>query len=419
MVLPFNPPTTFTDQTSFGGTADGDTADRYPWYSPSKSKAEAGDLLLFPEEPTDADFVRRYERYQLAKVIVSDVPEDAVRNGFGVRHVLSDSEGITPDPEFNLKFQKVYRDIIFAPFLKGLKLCRLFGYCPLMIGYKENLAGEVRAKLGLPPNSETPTLIEYLQPLKKPIVTLNTTDTLPKEVLSIQVSTSKKGEPKRIDKSRFIMIENESISDDREGMSSLLPVWDLLTVQKHADWSIGQDLWRGASGLLTLFAAPGATSADATAALEAVDNLTAKTRVVLPPGWDAKDISPTRSSYNVKFSYEIVVQQIAAGTRIPFYVLSPVSYGKRKDDLMKEYESFLFSYQTAFLSPILTQIFKKFQVSKQLPEGSFEIIWNPSLESPYQIASEKYMESLSRKADVETIQKEKTLIETRTENAKN
>lgn len=362
--------------------------DRFPWGTPTKARVEAGEDVLFPETITNSELINRFQRYQLVKVIISDVAEDAVRNGF-----IAESTADPGNEDFNNDFQRIYGSFLAAPFLKTLKYCRFYGHSELYFGYGDRETGN----LANPPNGDPFPYIKKLIPLYPAQFDLSVTDYLPIEVSSIRIhfSEGSEEEDKLIYRSRFIHFENESFIEDRRGMSVLSPVWDLLTVQKHADWSIGQDMWRGAAGLLTLFAPPGTESADALSALKAIDNINAKSRLVLPPGFDAKDLSPARTAYNVRHSYEILVRQIAAGTRIPVSAL----LRKQTTKIDPEYEGFLYSMQKTFIEPLLREAFLKFQETTQLTEGDFKIIWKPAAESPYAEteASSIYMKALAEK----------------------
>lgn len=387
-VKKFRGRTHFTDSKS-RVSKDFEDHDRFPWYSPTLSDIKAGDIGLFPESISDTEVEARYERYQLVRVIINDVVEDAFRNGFFILN-LSDQE----DSNMDAEFQALYETTIQDSLIRSIIFCRLDGYSTLYFGY-----GDLgKAELKSPPHDEE--RIKHLVPLRKTQFEMSTTDTLPAEVEYILVNFSGEGE-EEVNSARFIHLENKSLANDCKGQSALAPIWDLLTVQKHADWSIGQDLWRGSTGLLTLFAPAGTTSADATSALDAIDNITAKTRLVLPPGFDAKDMAPARVAYNVKHAYDIVVRQIAAGTRIPEFLLNP-SFRHKAREVDPEYLGFLYSLQTSFITPLLRNVFKKFQGTAQLPEGEFRILWKKAAESPYDESASLYMRALAKKFEIET-----------------
>ena len=358
-----------------------DNTYRFPWYTPTKDKVESGKMRLFPEEPSDSDLEYRYGRYQLAKVIVNDVAEDALRYGFTIG-----SAGAKDEKAINAKFQQVYSDSILSPLLRGVKYCRLWGFSDLYFGYKDDEEVEGLSK----PVAGNPK-IEFIEAFRKPEITLRLSEGLPRRLESVDLKLTEES-ILNVHPERIVHLENEALTRDREGMSCLMPVWDLLTVQKNADWAIGQDLWRGASGLMTLFAPEGATGSDAETALSAIENLHAKSRLALPPGWTAKDMSPARVAYNVRYAYEIVVNQIAVGTRLPISVLTPWAR-KKGVPVDSEYLGFLYSYQTTFIGPILKKIFRRFQRAEQLPEGDFEILWRTVEGSPWEEAKKRFMEA--------------------------
>jgi len=366
----------------------GDVTSSFPYFSPTKEKFEAGEVRLFPESVSEVDLEYRFRRWALVKAIVNDVPEDAMRRGFTILNLVDKG-----DEDMNAKFQTVYSNKIKSPFLRALKYSRHYGFTDLYFGYKD-AGADGKDGLAVPPRNNPQ--IDFIEPFRKPEITLYLSETLPKHIEKIEIKTSAEAGALEIHPTRIIHIENEALSRNREGMSALEPVWDLLSIQKNAEWAMGQDMWRGAAGLLTLYAAEGAKPEDAIAALAAIENLHAKSRIVLPPGWKAEQLSPTRVAYNIKAMYEIIVSQISAGTRIPSSVLNP--YRQMKDTgALTEYNEFLFTYKTIDIGPILKRVFRRFQKSGQLPQGDFEIIWTATEVSPYEAAKATYMEVIGER----------------------
>jgi hypothetical protein len=359
--------------------------DRFPWWTPTLDKAQSGLNKLFPELITDAELDHRYERNPLVKVIIDDVPEDALRNGFFIYNVNDPT-----DQKLDTEFQKIYSTYIFRPFLKAIKMCRLRGHSFLYVHYKEGENMLLESPITELPGMVTMPNIEYLFPLDSNLVETTLTEYIPRRIQKIGVKF-KDDESLAVHPDRFIHLENEGIGYDLMGKSVLAPVWDLLTIQDHAHWSIGQELWRGASGFLCVFAPKGATSADADAVLTALDNISSKTRAVFPPGWDAKDLAPSRISYDVRASYEVIIKQISAATRIPVSVLLP----QVKDSSSSNYEQYLFTYQVSFITPVLEKIFTRFIKSGMLEDTPYEIRWFSQQGSPYEAAKTIYLKALS------------------------
>lgn len=364
----------------------------FPWYTPSRVRVEAGETQFFPEIVEDKALIRLYKRSQLAKVIVDDVPEDAIRNGFKVNPV----DETTNAEEFDIKFQKIYQTFIFKPFLKGVKLCRLFGHSFLYIGYKE----------GEKPPLEGPPLavsegrvppIGYLLPLGKTKAEIEVTDALPAGIKHVKISFVE-NEPLEVHPSRVIHLENEGLDYDLEGRSVLEPVFDLLNIQKSSDWSLGQSLFRGAAGLLVITAGKGATAENAADALAATEDMHTKAHLVLPDTWDAKDAAGSKKVSDLVSPYETIVRQIAAGARIPISEL--LSKGTFVMDM--NYEAYLYSYQQLFIGPALKKIFRKFQATGALPEGDFNIMWKPPTTPAREAAKTAYMTALTKKFEAET-----------------
>ena len=366
-----------------------DLADRFPWYTPSISKIKEGKIRLFPEEITDEEIEYRYRRFALVKVIIDDPVEDALRNGFFIEN--KENEG---DETLDSEFQSIYDAYVKRPFMKALKMSRAYGYSFLYLAYRDNIKDLSVARPTLSGKNTDP-YIKYLYPISKRISTINTTDQIPKSIKNIDVEFTS-NEKSIIHPSRLVHLEHGALDYDLKGRSVLESVWDLLTILKHAEWSIGQELWRGASGLLCLFAPAGADAVDAADALNAVDNISSKTRLALPPGWTAKDIAPSRISYDVKASYETIVRQISAGTRIPNTVLLPAV----KASSPREYEDFLFTTQVTEIEPSLRTIFRLFQRSGQITNKSFRIRWFSKTGDAQEEAKTKYLRALAKRLEL-------------------
>jgi len=379
-------------------------SDVFPWFTPTRERRERGEGELFPEAITDGALEARYKRYQLAHVIINDVAEDCFRAGFDVMPLDPNVD----KEEFSSQFDKVFSHYLRQPILKAFKCCRLYGSSSLIFFFNEQMP---TIDFNQPPSvrfSGKTAEISSVTPIKKTDLSITMSNTIPKKIDQLSIYSGN-GEVK-LHPSRYVYLENDTIDEDGLGSSSLSPVFDLLTVQKHADWSMGQGLWRGAAGLLTLTTPAGTTSSDARAALDAVENIHAKTRLVLPPGWDAKDLTANSSTARaLPEIYKIIVSQIAAGSRVPVSVLlGETKTSKKPYD--PNYEGFICSLQNNFLTHILSSCFMKFQASGQLPDGDFKIIWRRFMSDPYEEAKREYMEAVARRMSPPTEVKEQKVF---------
>ena len=382
-----------------------DLSYRFPYSSPTKTEVDDGKGQLFPELITPDQARFRYKRFQLVKVIINDVAEDTLRNGFKIQKITPGMEENDFDTRFDQEFQRIYRDLLSAGFLKTFKLARLDGRAALYLAYGDKGFAGLEEK---PESVRFRSIIKSSIPLSVRDFEVSVSETIPRRVEKIMLSSEvEKGQV--INPSRFIYFENESMMGDRLGQSELSPIWDLLTVQKHADWSIGQELWRGASGLIVVTMPPGATGPDATLVLNALDNINAKTRTVIPAGSGVANLASTGST-NVRSSYDILLGQMAASTRIPAFLLSPTKMRINDKGIDSQYAGYLFSIQQSFLTPLLRDCFRRLQETKQLPEGDFNILWTPLDVSPREAATTNYLNVLSEKMSSETKEKQRVEV---------
>ena len=355
---------------SFFIDAINSTAQRlgFPFSSPQPS---AKGKALFAASFSDDEILTRVKRYQLAKVVIHDVSEDCFDKGFIVKN-LEDKT----DEKLNEEYQRVFKKIIKKPVIKALKLSRALGYSILLIGFddKKELKEPVTGK---------PRISYLLAISKKKVVELKISKELPSEIEYVKIQDV--GKITQIHPDRFIHMENEGLDDDKKGESALMCVMDLLTVQKNADWAIGQRLWRWAAGLLAVFFPSSITKSTD---IDRIENMFAevnsKSVLTLPSGYDAKTVGPEGKAVNVRDAYSIIVDQIAAGVRIPTSVLSGAVAGTgkapRKD--LDDYGNTLSTIQSNQLVPVLDKIFGLMGRAGQLTRKKYGIEWNPIYKIP-------------------------------------
>lgn len=344
----------------------------FPWTYPKLNQRPIG--TLFASTIDDLLLEDMYRRYQLARRIVDAPVEESFYQEFEFIPLLRDE---FESNEMHQKAMRLYKLNQFK-LMRFAKLVRLYGHSELLFGWTDekrlwNLP--VRFDQGNRKNTWT-----YTQPIPKPNEQeLKESDTIPVRIEYLSIVFGSEA-ISNIHPSRFIHAMNPKlIEEDKEGESVLLPIANMLNVQVHADWSIGQNLWRSASGLLALGGTKQQRSdAEIQAAIASVENHNAKTVLYVPFGWTVKNIQKG-SPIAIARTYKIVIEQIAAGSGIPVSIL----LGSQRGALAPPEEDKIVYYRTVgtvqetLLTPLLTKFFRMGQLGGHIPPGGFKIVWNP------------------------------------------
>lgn len=318
---------------------------------------------MFQEVITDGDRTEMFKRNQLAHAIVGDVASDA----------LTSFEILKPDgeefSELNDAFQAIYTEKIAISLLRTLTYMRIHGQAGLLVGFTDEKDFKTTVAQG--------AKIDYFQALPKELVSEIVLDKDAKTeevILPLTLNHYKLKSGKNIDASRIIHLHTFSLGESNlDGLSCLDPIYDLLTIIKSMDWGVGQTMWRQGAGLTTLTAPEGSKQAQVDAIDDAVADINAKSVLTVPAGTKVESHRP--GGLPPEGFYNVTVNQIAAGSRIPISILLGSQRGtisaSEKD--RKDYYELLKSIQINYITPTLLKIIKLLQVSKQLPEGEFSV----------------------------------------------
>lgn len=338
----------------------------FPWLTPHPTKTTK-EIGYFQKTISQTDLYEMYKRNQLAHNIVFNVAVDALNAAFVVK-----KPGGEEAEELNSAAQSLYVEAIQLPLLRCYTYARLYGSAGLLIGYRDAKRFEELA--------DQHDKIEYLFALppkwvkQKVAVKDNAGNiTIPPELESYELSTPYL----KIHASRIVHLQPLSIEEDLDGESVLYPIFDVLTVLKNMDWAVGQTMFRHGAGLTTVVAGVGATQDQIDAIDAAVTEINAKTVITFPPGVEIATHRP--SALDPAPYYSVISSQIAGGANIPVSILLGAQKGAleaaTKD--RKDYADMLSSIRSSVLTPALMQIFKRYQLTGQLPKGEFSIEWVP------------------------------------------
>ena len=337
----------------------------FPFLTPHPTKIGKA-IGYFQVKITDSDLYLMYKRNQLAHNIVLNVTYDIFAPGF-----QCESE----DKEFNDKVQQIYKRYIHAPLFQTYLQSRLYGFAGMLIGFDDGNNLDKSTKVG--------AKISYLYSIPHDWVFHAVPEKdekgnilLPRK-LAYYTLKYLKTESTKIDASRLVHVQPSSIEDDFEGESVLFCIYDLLTVLKTMDWSIGQAMYRHGGGLTTIVSGEGCK--DPQAQIDAIEedtrDINTKTVLVLPPKSNVSSQQP--GALNPAGYYQAVMSQISAGCNIPVSILTGAQSGQGvSENDRRDYGEFIQTLQENDVTPVLRKILGKFQASGQLPNSEYEIKWN-------------------------------------------
>lgn len=338
----------------------------FPWLTPHPVSTSS-DIGYFQPTISDRDYEEASERNQVGYNIIFNVAQDAITGGF---HCVDENDKILDD--FDKKVQPLYENKIEEALLKAFARARLYGSSGILIGYEGARLLSIKTTYG--------QKISYIYALPHELINKKNPKTngqgeteFPLELANYELKSYRNG---LIDGSRIVHLQTFSLSDDLEGTPMLEPVYDLLTVLKNSDWSLGQNIFRNSSGLTFIVPGAGTTQPQIDEIDDMTMNVNAKSVITLIPGCTVTSVPASPLSPGQ--SYGVLMGQISAGCNIPISILTGAQSGQGvSENDRRDYADFLSGVQRSILTPALRKILELFQQSGQLPKQEFKIKWNP------------------------------------------
>lgn len=342
----------------------------FPFLTPHPTRT-GKEIGYFQKLISDRDLYLTYKRNQIAHNVILNVAYDVFSPGF--KCITSDGDLDTL--EFNADVQQIYERFIHYPLSQAYLQARLYGSAGVLIGSNDGDSFDKPAK-----DREK---ISYLYSIPHDWISQATAEKdkmnniiLPRKLAYYELKYLKTTSTK-IHGSRLIHIQPYSIEDNFDGESALFCIYDLLTVLKSMDWSIGQAMYRHGGGLTTIISGEG--SKDPQKQIDAIEEITrdlnTKTVLVLPPKTNVHAQQP--GALNPGGYYQAVMSQISGGCNIPVSILTGAQSGQGvSENDRRDYGEFIQTLQESDLTPVLRETIDKFQASGQLPQKEYEIEWN-------------------------------------------
>jgi hypothetical protein len=337
----------------------------FPWLTPHPvdTGADVGDFQL---RISETDYLQTAKRNQVGFNIIYNVAEDAVTGGFQ----CEDAEGKLL-VDFDEKVQEIYLKYIERALLIAFEQARLYGSSGILIGFGNSRNLSLKKIYG--------NRIDYVYALPEALIATKNPKTdgqdqveFPLELDSYTLKSYKNGQ---IDSTRLVHMQPFTIEEDLDGTPALEMVFDLLTVLKNADWSLGQNIFRHSSGLTFITPGEGSSQEQINTISEVVSNVNAKSIVTLIPGCSVT--SSPASALSPGQHYDVLMGQISAGCNIPVSILTGAQSGQGvSENDRRDYADFIAGLQKRCLTPALKQILELYQESRQLPKQDFKIVWH-------------------------------------------
>lgn len=337
----------------------------FPWLTPHPVNTDSG-VGDFQVEIHKADYLEASKRNQVGFNIIYNVAQDAVTGGF---HCVDEEEKVLV--EFDKEVQVLYKREIEQPLQIAFARARLYGSAGILIGFSGSSNLSLKPIYG--------KAIEWVYALPEELIrSKNAKENsrgeteFPLELDNYELKSYKNG---KIDGSRLVHMQPFTIEDDFYGTPTLEAVYDLLTVLKNADWSLGQNIFRHSSGLTFITPGDGATQAQIEAISDRVSNVNAKSIITLVPGCSVT--STPASALSPGQHYDVLMGQVSAGCNIPVSILTGAQSGQGvSENDRRDYADFITGLQKNCLTPTVRRILELYQESKQLPKQEFRISWN-------------------------------------------
>ena len=360
------------DVASTSGGDEG--AGGFPWSYAESTKRPIGSLFL-TTDAINLEILRDFEeRYPMAKRAIRLPVASSFNAGITIR--IKDDK--TPD-----KTKKLY-DKYELEWKTHFELTRLYGHNDMIYGWRDD-----QGKWADKEPAET-LQYDWLYAMPREYeANLMETDTIPNGIKSLSASfgnTTLNMVPSRFTHSMI----KKLCTTDMQGESVLVIMFNLLQIQIHSDWSIGQSLFRRASGLLAMFAPKkNVTESQKSAALGSVANHNAKTALYIPFGWNIKDILKPGGNMAISRTYKIITQQMAAATGIPEKILlGEMSPTDANESDKKIYYDTVDTFRKEIMRPALYDWIRKSQKAGMLSPGEITIEFG-ELESRNKVDKEK------------------------------
>lgn len=324
------------------------------------------------------DLLFSVRREPVAKRVVFDVAHDIFNKWFTVEEVAE-----KPDPNWSREVSKVLDDLnAKAVFTVAAVYERLFGWSFIALTYVDN--GEDISKPVDSPQ-EIRELVAYSS-LQASVQGTDEDKDLKSERFGLPVlyTLRRSGAAQtKLHFSRAIHWATRLLDHPWKGLSVLEVLYDDMTVWRNERWSLGQTLFRIASGFLDIIIhGANKKQIEDFIAQNELANLNTKTYLVHGDDKIAQFIGPAGKALNPEPYVKPVVESLSCGSRIPEAILRGAQAGALAGSEVNEREYFGFiSSLQALYEPYIWDLIDQLMETGQIRKvNDYRIVWQSGLE---------------------------------------
>jgi|GEM_PF-6661844 len=338
----------------------------------------AKEFKLFQTDVGKDDLRYLYEREGLAANAVDIPANDAFSKWFKVQAYEGEKENTKLEDtiwEFNQKLN------VKGCFLDAYRYCRLYGVGLVFLGLADQTGDLASEPKGV-------REIEYLVPISAEEIKEINFEKDPSskrygEISSYEVNVALPSgtRAKTVHPQRVIHVMERTLKRNPWGISLLLPAYDLFTILKNTDWSAGEAYYQSSSPLFILSYPSKRKPSDAEldAAESDLTDISVRSRYIKPSDWEFATVQGSGRLPDPGMFWNPVVERIAGAMKVPKQILLGTSAGALASGEVNlaQYYKDIASTQSDFITPRLMQFYSRLQEWRILPEGDFDLIWNP------------------------------------------
>jgi len=333
---------------------------------------------LWTANITNAHCRKAYERNGITRKLVNKIASDTFDNWFFIK---SENEQLIKDVTdvFSSKSSKL-RDtgVAHLNLQWNLKECRkvgmVEGYALLALGFSDE--GELSEKV------ENPRSLDYLSiitpsDVRKLILDEDENSKTYGEIIAAKVKIGK-GEAKTIHASRFIFLPVNTYGNSMNGIGFVKPAYNYLTVLDNVIWSTGQGFYRYASGFPHI-KKKGGSPTEMNKIKKQWKDVNSLTGWVSDDDTEIAFTGAKGSALNPENYFKVALEAVAMSFDIPLQIVEGAAAGAVTGSEMnlKDYYSDISSKQELDETPVIEQLIRILQDTKQVAQGEFSIEWNP------------------------------------------
>lgn len=342
----------------------------------------------YPAQIFRTDYEGMYAR-TIGGTIIDTPPHDTYREWFEVK---------TKNDKLKVAIEEMNRELMTQMHMNiADKLQGLDGYSVIVIGYND-------ADLKIPPKQNA--RVEFLKPIRKHQVKkiiwesdmrkksfgelkqleieINSVDIVEGDITETQTSSSNKTQRKTIHASRLLILSERHLGNPFDGRPMLERIYNYVQNLENLVWSGSEAFYQRVVTPWHVDYAEGPPEDDVRTDVDTqLDEFkTGLRQRISTSGVTIEPMTGFSSMLNPKPMYEILIDVMAGAAKIPKRVITGSQAGAlaSAETDKEEYYAWISGRQENFAEKILRELYTRQQKLGTLPEGEFDLEWNPLFE---------------------------------------